>query len=326
MRFALALLLACPAFAVVEGVVLNETTGQAQSGVDVLLVQPGAGGMKSLGSAKSGPTGLFKIDQDLPAGPALLQSTYAGVTYTQALPPGSVTSGLRVNVYNSTKQPPPEMITQHLVLLEPTATELHVSETFFTRNLSKLTFQDTENGSIRLYLPQGAPANLQVTIDSTGVPIRRPLEKGKQAGAYKVGYPLKPGETRFDLEYSLPATATLSGKVFSTTPPTKLVTPAGVTLSGNGLTDLGEEPETKARVYTFTGDSYKVGILGVGSIRPPAADTGAPAEDTGAPKCCQEVPARVNQQMPWVLGLGFGILLLGGTLLYRRGQVGPSKA
>jgi hypothetical protein len=160
---------------------------------------------------------------------------------------------------------------------------------------------------------------LKVSIDSTGVPIQRPLEKGKAAGEFKISYPLKPGETRFDLEYSIPASETFSGKVFSNNPPVKLVTPGTVTLSGDGVSDLGQEPTTQARVYGFKGNSFNVKILGVGSIRTPSDVQAPSAEESGAPKCCEESPARVNKQAVWVLGLGLTILLLGGTILFRRG-------
>jgi hypothetical protein len=186
-------------------------------------------------------------------------------------------------------------------------------------NSSKTTYQDNVNGSLRLYLPKGIPTDLKVSIDSTGVPIQRPLEQGKQAGGYKVSYALKPGRTQFDLEYSLPASETFSGKVFSNDPPVKLVTPGSVTLSGDGITDLGQEQQTQARVYTFKGNAYTVKLLGVGSIRGPEAVQPPAGEESGAPKCCEEVPARVNTQAAWVLGLSLTILLLGGTLLFRRG-------
>ena len=320
MRFAVALFLAASAFGAVNGIATNATTGKPQAGVAIDLVQPGANGMQALGQAKSGADGSFNIDANIPPGPALLRSTYLGVTYTQAIPPGTPTTGVKVNVYEATAVPPADMTTQHLILIEPSATALHISETFFTKNNSTSTYQDTVNGSLRMYLPKGVPDNLKVSIDSTGVPIQRPVEKGKQAGEYKVNYALKPGETRFDLEYSLPASETFSGKVFSGNPATKLVTPGSVTLSGDGITDLGQEQQTQARVYSFKGTSFKVGILGVGSMRGPEAVTPAPGEESGAPKCCEEVPARVNKQMAWVLGLSFTILLLGGTLLFRRGQ------
>ncbi len=310
---------ALPAFAAVNGLAVNGTTGKPQADVAINLVQPGANGMQALGQTKSGADGSFNIDVNIPPGPALLQSTYAGVTYTQAIPPGTPTTGVRVNVFEATAEAPADMTTQHLILIEPSATSLHISETFFTKNNSTTTYQDTANGSLRLYLPEGVPADLKVSIDSTGVPIQRPVEKGKQSGQYKINYPLKPGETRFDLEYSLPASATFSGKVFSTEPATKLVTPGTVTLSGDGLSDLGQEASTQARVYSFKGNSFKVDILGVGSIRPAEAVAPAAGEESGAPKCCEETPARVNKQMSWVLGISFSILLLGGTLLFRRG-------
>ena len=40
-------------------------------------------------------------------------------------------------------------------------------------------------------------------------------------------------------------------------------------------------------------------------------------EDGGSPKPTAG-QARVYERLPWVLGLTFGILAVGGTLLYRR--------
>jgi hypothetical protein len=318
MRILLGMLLTMPVWAAVNGVAVNGTSGQPQAGVAINLVQPGAGGMKALGQAVTNADGAFNIDAEIPPGPALLQSTYQGVTYTQALPPGTPTTGVRIGVYESTSKVPAEMIVEHFILLEPSASQLRVTETFAVRNQSKTAYQDAANGSMRMALPAGVPDNLEINIDSTGVPIKRPVEKTKQAGVYKVGYPIKPGETRFDLEYILPAAATFASRVLSNTPPVKLVTPAAVTLSGAGIKDLGQEPQTQARIYTFDGLAFSASILGVGAIRPLSEDV--PQEETGAPKV-EDVPARLQSQMPWVLGLGFGVLALGGTLLFRRGGV-----
>ena len=43
-------------------------------------------------------------------------------------------------------------------------------------------------------------------------------------------------------------------------------------------------------------------------------------EDAGQPKTT-EILARVYDKLYWVLGLTFGILALGGTLLFRKGAV-----
>lgn len=325
MKSLLLFLAALPLLAV-DGTVLNATTGMPQADVTINLVQPGAEGMKSLGLGKSGPDGTFKIDAEIPPGPALLQSSFKGVQYTQALPPGTPRSGVRITVYDSTNKQPDEMSTQHLILLEPTATELRIAETFYTKNQSNLTFSDDANGSIQLYLPPTVADGLKVTINSVGVPIQRPLERGRQAGAYKISYPLKPGETRMDLEYTLPASATFSGKVFSNTPPVKLVTADTVILSGDGIKELGQEPSTRARVYGFDGLSFKTDISGVGSLRTPQTEP-LSAEESGQPKCCEVIPARLHKQkvlgvdtMYWVLGIAFAILGLGGAMLFRKGQ------
>ena len=43
----------------------------------------------------------------------------------------------------------------------------------------------------------------------------------------------------------------------------------------------------------------------------------AQEEDSGSPNP-EAGPARIYQRLPWVLGLTFGLLLISGTLLYRR--------
>lgn len=316
-------LLACvcvclaPALAAVQGRVVNATTGQPQPGVAVNLVQPGAGGMQQLASAASGADGSFAFDQTpAPGGPALIQATYKEVTYTQVVPPGTPTTGLSVNVYESTAEPPGELTVQHLILLEPGAETLQVTETFLARNPSKVTYQDARNGTLRFYLPAGVPENLQITVNAMGVDVRRPVEKAR-GGLYRVDYPMRPGDTRYDLQYSLPASAAFSGKVLSNDPPVRLVTPSAVILSGSGVRDVGVEPTVQARVYELTGTSFTVNIQGVGTLRSP---TQASPEETGAPQCCQEAPPQIYSQMPWVLGFALAILALGGVLLYRKGS------
>lgn len=306
-------------FASVDGVVLNATTGKPQPAVIVNLVQPGAGGMQTLASVKSDAEGKFKIDKTIPPGPALLQGLHQGATYNLMLAPGAPTIGLRLNVYDSTAKASTAKVTQHMVLIEPSAEALHISETFLCQNDTKFTYQDPSKGSLQFYLPESAGDKVQVTVNAPGgMPIQRPAEKTARRGVYKVNYPLKPGETRFDINYSLPAADKLTGRNLTAGALTRLVTPAAVTLSGDGVEPLGQEPQTQARIYNVAGSTYEVKIEGTGSLRnqePAAAD-----EDSGQPKI-EQGPARIYTRVGWVLALALGILALGGTLLYRRGSV-----
>ena len=42
----------------------------------------------------------------------------------------------------------------------------------------------------------------------TQMTIQRPAEKAAKPGAFKIDYPVRPGETRFDMHYTLPASDT----------------------------------------------------------------------------------------------------------------------
>jgi len=104
---------------------------------------------------------------------------------------------------------------------------------------------------------------------------------------------------------------------------THLVTPATVTLTGNGIELAGQEPQTLAHIYNLTGLDYNVLIEGEGALR--GDNSGAQAgaaqqEDDGSPKV-EVKAARIYSRLGWIMGLTFGILALGGFMLYKRGTV-----
>lgn len=320
MKLACWLLAAAPGlFAAVDGTVMNATTGKPQPSVLVTLVQPGPQGMDTLGTVKSDAQGNFKVDKESPGGPLLLQAVYQGVLYTQVLPPGTPTTGVHLKIYDATNKPGVAKVSQHMILIEPSATSLDISETFLVENESTMTFQDAAKGSVQFYLPDAAGGKAKVAINSPGgMPIEREAQKTSVKNVYKVDYPAKPGESRFDISYSLPPTDTFTSKIMHAEGVTRLVTPSSVTIEGDGVEVLGQEPTTKANIYNAASAGYSVKITGIGSLRNQAA--AAPDEDTGAPEI-EEKPARIYTRMEWVLGLAFGVLGLGGVLLYRRSAV-----
>lgn len=311
------LLLALNCFAAVEGVVMNVTTGKPAPSVTVNLVQPGSQGMQTLGTATSDPQGRFSFAKEIPPGPAMLQGVAKGVTYTLMLAPGAPTTGLRLNIFDTSDKPGTIKTSQHLILLEPGAEGISVSETFLVSNQTQTTYQNASRGTVQFFVPKDVKGDPEVSINTTGgMPIKRPAERAGQPGMYKINYPAKPGDTRFDVTYSLPPSERFSGKRVGDET-LRLVTPAAVSLAGDGLKDMGQEPETQARLYEITGKTFDVTITGTGSLHNEASN--APQEDTGAPQV-EEGQARIYTRMWAVLGLAFGILFLGGFLLYRKGS------
>lgn len=320
MKIFLALFTSVCAFAAVDGVIVNGTTGKPQGSVLISLVQPGQGGMQTIATVKSDAEGKFKIDKTFPPGPALLQSIYQGVVYTQMIPPGSATTGLSVKVFDASKDANLDKA-QHMILLEPTDSGIQVSETFLYNNQSVLTYSDPAKGSAEFYVPKDVTGKIQAVVNTTGgMPVPRDPEKTRQPDVYKIDYPVKPGETRFDISYTLPPSTTFAGKNVSGGD-MFLVTPPSVTLTGDGIDDLGQEPQSQAHTYRLRTANFSVAINGTGALRNNSSDSSASGsgdDDTGQPQIAQ-APARVYTQLPWVLGLTLGILLLGGTMLFRKG-------
>lgn len=309
------LLSAAIAPAAVDGTIRNGTAGKPQPGVFVTLYRLGQTGPQPVKSLKTGPDGRFQFDQNV-QGPHLLQVIYDGVLYNQMLTPGGPTSGLAVEVYNSSKQPGDAKIIQHMVLLEPVENQLQVTENFFFRNGGKVSYNDPAHGTLRLFLPEASKGQARVTATAPGgMPVQRPAEKTAQPNVYKVDFPIKPGETRFDISYSVPFSppGIFAGKILDKGAPVRLVVPAGVTLNGQGLKPLGQEPQTKASIYEVAGSEYKVEIQGSGALNAAAAG----GEEESGPSIEQILP-RVYGKVYWILGLSLAILLAGFILMYRR--------
>lgn len=322
---ALLLLIPVSIFAAVDGTIVNQSTGQPQANVIVSLIQPGASGMQTLGSTKSDTQGKFKFDKTPGAGPTLVQAVYGGVPYNKMIPPGSASTGLEIPVYNATTKSGTAELNQHMVLLQPGEASLKVNEMYLMRNATKETFNDAAHGTVQFYVPEGH-GEVGVTVSAPGgMPVRRPAEPAGAANTFKVSYPIRPGETRFDVSYALAgAQKEFTGKVLLKGGVTRLVVPSGVTLAGDKLEALGTEPQTKAQIFGVTGNVYSVKLSGTGSLglaNEPgeAANSGAAAdrqEDSGQPQIKQTMP-RIYSQLYVILGLSLAILALGFVMLYR---------
>ena len=305
-------------FGAVDGTVTNGTSNKPQPAVIVTMVQPGAGGMQTLATVKSDAGGKFHIDKEgQPGAPVLLQAIYQGVLYTHMVPPGMPTNSVGLTVYDASSNAGAAPMEQHMVLLQPTASDLSVGETFLFHNASSVTYNDPANGTLRVYLPDGVESDkVAVTVTPPGgMPIQRSADKTKLKNVYKVDYPIQPGETRFDLSYTLPAESPLvySGKTVMQGGPTRLVVPKGVSVTGDNLTSLGTEPTTQAGIFEVKGDTFKVELQGTGTLQ--SAQAGS--EDDSGPGI-QEILPKLYDREYWVIGLALGILALGFTLLYRK--------
>jgi hypothetical protein len=232
-----------PALASIDGTVLNATTSKPAANVKVTLLKPGQGGMQQLGETSTDGSGRFVFEHDQPGGgPQLLQATYEGVNYNKMLTPGMPTSNVELEVYDSTKSPEVARIAQRMLVLEPSSSQIAVSETVIVENNSKRTYSNDALGGLVFFLPPAANGQVRVNVQGPqGMPLPRAAERTADKDVYKVNFPIKPGQTEFAVTYALPAGSpfTFRGRVVGVkgmpAGPLRLIAPAGVTLSGNDL-------------------------------------------------------------------------------------------
>jgi hypothetical protein len=325
---AAALLLTQAAFGAIDGTVINKTTGKPAANITVTLVKPGQGGMRTLGTTVSDATGHFSFAKDEPGGgPQLLQAAFDGVNYNKLLTPVSPTSGVQLEIFDSTNSPSVVQSAQQFMVLEPDASRIMVDQTVIFQNQSTTTFNNEQTGAFRFYLPRAANGQVKVSVQGPqGMPLPRAAEKTDQPDVFKIDYPVKPGETQFEINYLIPAGSpfTFRGRVVDmkglNLGPLRLIAPSGVTLTSNDVQNIGVEPKTQATIYNVKVPSFSVDIAGTGSLHPPDTSDSTSAPDPDSPSVEQAVP-QIYQHLPWLAAIALGILALGLVVLYRTSPV-----
>ena len=325
-------------FGAVDGTVVNQSKGQPEPGADVSIFKLSQNGPELMESTKSDAAGHFSVNVTFEPGPHLIEVQHNGVTYNTMVPPGRPSTGLELSVYDSTKDPAAAPVSQHIVFLEPSGQQLAVTETYFYNNAGKLTYDDPD-GTARFFVPATAVKD-SLKVNATeprGMALEQaPTEAKKQKGAYSISFPLKPGETRIDINYLLSATdpAKFASKIFYQGAPTRLVVPPNVTVDGAGLNSLGAEPQTGANIYETTAAAYEVTVHGTGTLPNAAQGGGADAsaaggggdsgDDSGA-TLRSILPPGFEDRRVEILVLALAALGLGFVLLYRKGQAAPIR-
>jgi hypothetical protein len=345
------LILAVASFvhAAVDGVVTNASSGKPQANATVTLFQPTQQGPQFIESVKTDAQGKFQITKEVPAGgagPLLLQAVYGGVQYNKMLPPGTPTTGVEIPVFDTSKKPGDAKVDQHMILLEPApGGTLQISESYVFQNNGKTTWNDPDNGTLRFSLPAAAQGKVEVNaVAPGGLPVRKAPDPGAQPNTFKLDFPIKPGESRVDLNWSMPfnTPGVFEEKILTPGGLTRLVAPVGVTFKGGELEDLGQEPRTKANIYGVKGSEIKINVQGTGSLNQGAdassggdaaaggggegeGGNGQPALTMNLPKLyglalgSADLPTSV-MAVKWILLTVLGMLAAGFVILYRKGN------
>ena len=192
-----------------SGTVTNATTNKPAAGDEVILINL-ANGMDVAGSTKADSSGKFsfKLDANSGAGgPHLIRAVHQGVTYHQIAPPG--TNSVEVKVYDVSKKVSALSLTADVMRFQADSKSLQGMRLFAVDNNSSPPVTQMNDHNFQFYLPAGAKVEQLQAKAPNGQPITAEAVPQSEKNLYAINFPLRPGETQFQLEFSLPYTGTL---------------------------------------------------------------------------------------------------------------------
>ncbi len=205
-HFFTCMLLTAAAFAEpVTGVVTNGTNNKPSAGDDVVLLQL-AQGMQELARTKTDAKGRFTIE--VPAdGLHLLRVTHDKANYFKPVQPG--TQSVDIQVFTAAPQVEGVSLDADVMSLqtEPGGSSLRVIEHFFVKNDSKPPKTLMSDHPFELYLPAGATVEGLAAKSPGGMAVQQSLIPENEPNKFTIIFPLRPGETEFQVTYKLPYSA-----------------------------------------------------------------------------------------------------------------------
>jgi hypothetical protein len=189
--------------ATVTGTVTDRTTGKPSKG-DTIAVINTAQSMDEIAKVTTDAQGKFSVNTP-DGGQILLHVTHAGAEYFKSVPPG--TPSVDIDVYDSAAKID-GIAGEALVFRAETdgpGKSLNITENFFIQNASTPPKTQYGGNTFEFYLPSGARIAQTVASSPNGLPTTvqvKTIDAGM--GHYAFTFPVRPGETRFQVGYTLP--------------------------------------------------------------------------------------------------------------------------
>ena len=339
----------------ITGTVTNKTTNKPAANDDVVLIRL-AQGMQESTRAKTDARGRFKLDVP-DEGIHLVRVTHDKANYFRPAPPG--TQSVEVEVFNAAAHVDGISGEADVMRIQsdPGGGGLRVVENFFVKNESTPPMTQFSDRPFEFYLPAGAVVEGSAALGPGGMPVQAaPVPLGDAPNHYAFIFPVRPGETRFQITYKLaysgsfkftprPTMATdtvaimmpksmkfAAGQATSYAPVTEDTTaqtyvarsvvpsqPMEFTVSGEG-----QLPRDTAAGATGTGDPAATAAPGTAATATAATDT-RPGGGLGTPIDPEGTNDPWAKYKWWILG-GLGLILAAGAGLMLKGPATKDTA
>lgn len=183
------------------GTATNGTTGKPAAGDEIILINL-SNGMEVAAKTKADSGGKFSFKLTDGGGPHLIRAVHQGVTYHQPAPPG--TNSVEVQVYDVARKIADLSMTADVLRFEADSGQLHGKRLFAVNNTSVPAKTQMNDHNFEFYLPEGAKLESAQAKAPNGQPISAEATPQAEKNRYAIAFPLRPGETQFQVEFTLP--------------------------------------------------------------------------------------------------------------------------
>ena len=236
----------------ITGIVTNKTTNKPAVGDDVVLIRLQEG-MQEAARTKTDSHGRFTLDVSDPQGLHLVRVTHDKATYFRPAPPG--TQSVEVDVYDAAAKVAGVTGEADVMRIQTdeSGKELNVVENFFIKNDSNPPRTQFSPRSFDFYLPAGAVIEGSAALAPGSMPVKAaPAPIAGEPNHYAFIFPLRPGETRFQISYKLAYNGSLkfSPRVGMSTDTVAIMMPKSMTFSSGASSPYSAvTEETTAQTY-----------------------------------------------------------------------------
>lgn len=339
-----ALALAVP----ITGTVTDRTTNRPSAGDTVVLVRPQQN-MQESGRTTTDANGHYTLDISDSDSMHLVRVTHQKANYFQAVAPG--TSTVNVDVYDAAPKVEGISMEADVLRIDTDSNGLRVIESFFVKNASAPPRTQVGDHPFDFYLPAGAQiiGSIALGPGPGALPVQADPVPLHDANHYTFQFPLRPGDSRFQISYHLPYSGalTFSQKTTMKTDNLAIMLPKSMQFAPTqaaAFQSVDEDPHAQTFLARnlAPGAKLEFKVTGSGQI-PEEADTGqggqqsaagadqggasaaganaAPGGGLGAPI---DTPTPLDKYKWWILGALGALLAAGAGVLLR--QPAPQPA
>jgi hypothetical protein len=188
------------------GTVTNGTSNKPAADDEVILINL-SNGMEEAAKTKADNTGKFSFKLTDGGGPHLIRAIHQGVTYHQMAPPG--TNSVQMQVYDVVRKLPDLSMTADVTRVQAEGGSLEGTRLFAVNNASSPPKTQMNDHNFEFYLPEGAKIGAVQAKAPNGQPIGAEATPQSEKNRYAIAFPLRPGETQFQVQFTMPYSGTI---------------------------------------------------------------------------------------------------------------------